>query len=191
MPCGIGAIAEGREHEPGNFCTCILSISFCLKPCITLQQARHGLLVTNLQDDVDDVVVVGGSSRLPRIRVDLETFFSTSVLHMADQTINADEAVAIGAAVTAARIAGGPSSPILGPHIVDAVAQTVGIQYGYERNMVRFHLLWRIWSVCLPYLLHMQQMAPAWQCVSVQLGGQLSQDRFDHPTHHKKCRRTN
>lgn len=162
MPCGIEAVAEGREHAPGKILTCIPLVrtfilyvcSYCTcihliraiillfsKPCNTLQLARHGLHVTNVQDDVDDVVVVGGSSRLPRIRVDLEAFFSTSVLHMADQTINADEAVAIGAAVMAARIAGGQCSPILGPHIVDAVAQTVGIQYGYERNMVRFHLL--------------------------------------------------
>ena len=40
---------------------------------------------------------------MPKIRSDLRTYFSKSQLHMTDDKLNADEAVAIGAAIMANR----------------------------------------------------------------------------------------
>ena len=64
---------------------------------------------------MDDVVVVGGSSRMPKIRSDLQAYFPTSTIHMADDRISPDEAVAVGAALWAARLpAGEDGVPVAG-----------------------------------------------------------------------------
>jgi len=49
--------------------------------------------------DIDDIVLVGGSTRIPKIQALLQEFFSGKELN---KTINPDEAVAYGAAVQAA-----------------------------------------------------------------------------------------
>jgi ribulose kinase len=52
---------------------------------------------------VDDVVLVGGSSRIPKVQQLLQSFFDGKELN---QSINPDEAVAYGAAVKAAIMSG-------------------------------------------------------------------------------------
>jgi molecular chaperone DnaK (HSP70) len=52
---------------------------------------------------VDEVVLVGGSTRIPRVRAMLQEVFLGKKLH---HSINPDEAVAYGAAVHAAVLAG-------------------------------------------------------------------------------------
>ncbi|XP_077966547.1 uncharacterized protein LOC120343267 isoform X2 [Styela clava] len=51
------------------------------------------------QDKVNDIVLVGGSTRIPKIRKILSDFFDGKTLN---QTVNPDEAVACGAAIYAA-----------------------------------------------------------------------------------------
>ncbi|GKB45192.1 heat shock cognate 70 kDa protein [Tanacetum coccineum] len=51
--------------------------------------------------DVDEVVVVGGSSRIPKVQLMLEEFFDGKTLC---NSLNADEVVASGAAILAARL---------------------------------------------------------------------------------------
>ena len=53
--------------------------------------------------DIDDVVLVGGSTRIPKVRSLLRDFFNGKELH---KGVNPDEAVAYGAAVQGAAMAG-------------------------------------------------------------------------------------
>ncbi|GKB47693.1 heat shock cognate 70 kDa protein, partial [Tanacetum coccineum] len=53
--------------------------------------------------DVDEVVVVGGSSRIPKVQRMVEEYFEGKTLY---KTMNGDEAVASGAAIMAARLSG-------------------------------------------------------------------------------------
>lgn len=55
------------------------------------------------KNDVDDVVIVGGSTRIPKLQELLMEFFNGKPLC---RSINADEAVAYGAAVLAAKLSG-------------------------------------------------------------------------------------
>ena len=56
------------------------------------------------KEDIDDVVLVGGSTRIPKIRDSLSEFFGGKALCA---SINPDEAVAYGAAVQAGVLGGG------------------------------------------------------------------------------------
>ncbi|KAJ4807175.1 Heat shock 70 kDa protein [Rhynchospora pubera] len=55
------------------------------------------------KSDVDIIVLVGGSSRIPRVQKLLEEYFGDKKLH---RNINQDEAVAYGAAIQAAKLSG-------------------------------------------------------------------------------------
>lgn len=66
----------------------------------TLDPVKHVLEDADLDKaKVDDVVLVGGSTRIPKIQRLLEEFFNGKALN---RSINPDEAVAIGAAIQAA-----------------------------------------------------------------------------------------
>jgi len=52
---------------------------------------------------INEIVLVGGSTRIPKIQDMLSTFFNGKVLN---KSINPDEAVAYGAAVQAAILTG-------------------------------------------------------------------------------------
>jgi len=53
------------------------------------------------KSDIDEIVLIGGSSRIIRIQQLLETFFNGKALN---KRINPDEAVATGAAIQAANL---------------------------------------------------------------------------------------
>ena len=55
------------------------------------------------KDDVDEVVLIGGSTRIPKVRSMLKNMFKKSRVN---HTINPDEAVACGAAIQAAILSG-------------------------------------------------------------------------------------
>ncbi len=77
------------------------------------------------KDKVNDVVLVGGSSRIPRIQQLLREFFGGKELC---QSINPDEAVAYGAAVQAAILGGETSEKIDGLILLDVTPLTLGIE---------------------------------------------------------------
>lgn len=52
--------------------------------------------------EVDDIVLVGGSSRIPRVQKLLEDFFNKKLTYK----VNPDEAVAMGATILAAQLQG-------------------------------------------------------------------------------------
>jgi heat shock protein 5 len=69
----------------------------------TLKPVRQVLLDSKLRkEEIDDIVLVGGSTRIPKVQAMLEAFFNKK----ASKGINPDEAVAFGAAVQAAILSG-------------------------------------------------------------------------------------
>lgn len=93
------------------------TISRCLVPC---QKALSdaGLLTT----DIDKVILVGGSSRIPAVQDFVEKFFGKNPL----RSINPDEAVAIGAGIQGALCH--EKQPLKNMVILDAIPFSLGIE---------------------------------------------------------------
>ncbi|KAD3067686.1 hypothetical protein E3N88_35566 [Mikania micrantha] len=83
--------AKFEELNSGFFEKCMEHVKNCLK---------DGNMSTN---EVDDIVLVGGSTRIPKVQQMLREVFEWKPLC---KSINADEAVAYGAAVLAANLSG-------------------------------------------------------------------------------------
>jgi len=77
------------------------------------------------KEEVDDVVLVGGSTRIPKIQSLLQDFFKGKQLN---RSINPDEAVAYGAAVQAAIITGQQSSKTENLLLLDVVPLSLGVE---------------------------------------------------------------
>ncbi|XP_010677511.1 heat shock 70 kDa protein 18 [Beta vulgaris subsp. vulgaris] len=95
------------------FRNCIDTVEKCLKDA---KVEKH---------DVDDVVLVGGSSRIPKVQQLLQTFFDGKELC---KSMNPDEAVAYGAAVHAA-VLSGISKYTKDIVLVDVTPLSLGIKY--------------------------------------------------------------
>jgi len=76
------------------------------------------------KDFVDEIVLVGGSTRIPKIQTLLSNFFNGKQLN---KGINPDEAVAWGASVQAAVLSGGMNS-MDAPVLVDVAPLSLGIE---------------------------------------------------------------
>ncbi|KAF5291384.1 hypothetical protein FQR65_LT01694 [Abscondita terminalis] len=74
---------------------------------------------------IHDVVLVGGSTRIPKIQSLLQNYFGGKTLNL---SINPDEAVAYGAAVQAAILSGDQSSKIQDVLLVDVTPLSLGIE---------------------------------------------------------------
>ncbi len=74
---------------------------------------------------VDEVVLVGGSTRIPKIQKLLQDFFNGKELN---KSINPDEAVAYGAAVQAAVLSGDKSDIVQDILLVDVAPLSLGIE---------------------------------------------------------------
>nr|UOF73994.1 heat shock 70 kDa protein cognate [Prodiamesa olivacea] len=74
---------------------------------------------------IQDIVLVGGSTRIPKIQKMLQDFFCGKTLNL---SINPDEAVAYGAAVQAAILTGDTSSQIQDVLLVDVTPLSLGIE---------------------------------------------------------------
>jgi len=75
--------------------------------------------------DVDEIVLVGGSSRIPRVQQMLRDYFNGKELC---QSINPDEAVAYGAAVQAAVLGGVDSSKLTDMILLDVTPLSLGVE---------------------------------------------------------------
>merc|ERR1712013_960336 len=74
---------------------------------------------------IDDIVLVGGSTRIPKIQKLLQDFFNGKDLN---KSINPDEAVAYGASVQAAILTGGHSEIIGDVLLLDVAPLSLGIE---------------------------------------------------------------
>lgn len=74
---------------------------------------------------INEVVLVGGSTRIPKVQKMLQDFFCGKALNF---SINPDEAVAYGAAVQAAILTGDTSSQIQDVLLVDVTPLSLGIE---------------------------------------------------------------
>ncbi|XP_064076218.1 heat shock protein 68-like [Vanessa tameamea] len=78
-----------------------------------------------LKNDIRDVVLVGGSSRIPKIRKMLTDFFEGKTIKY---SINPDEAIASGAAIQAAVLSGERSDNIKDLLLIDVVPLSLGVE---------------------------------------------------------------
>ena len=72
-------------------------------------------------NDIDDVILVGGQTRMPLVQEKVKNFFGKE----ARRDVNPDEAVAMGAAIQAGIIAGDVTSDIV---LLDVTPLTLGIE---------------------------------------------------------------
>lgn len=92
----------------------------------TLQPVERSLIDAKMDKSaINDVVLVGGSTRIPKIQKMLQDFFCGKALNL---SINPDEAVAYGAAVQAAILSGDESSQIQDVLLVDVTPLSLGIE---------------------------------------------------------------
>ncbi|KAK9189765.1 hypothetical protein WN943_018364 [Citrus x changshan-huyou] len=96
--------ARFEELNMDLFRKCIKHVDMCL---------RNGKMD---KSRVDDVVIVGGSARIPKVQQLLQEFFNGKRLC---QNINPDEAVAYGAAVQAAVLSGNRSDKVEDTVVLD------------------------------------------------------------------------
>ncbi|KAH9508634.1 70-kilodalton heat shock protein [Bulinus truncatus] len=99
--------------------------------CKDLFASTMGLVKTCIQDanltreQIHDIILVGGSTRIPKIQSLLKEFFGGKELN---KSINPDEAVAAGAAIQAAVISGVTSRLIKDIRLVDVTPLSLGIE---------------------------------------------------------------
>ncbi|XP_072165856.1 heat shock 70 kDa protein IV-like [Diadema setosum] len=84
--------------------------------------------------DIDTVVLVGGSTRIPKVRRLLQEFLDGKDLN---KSIHPDEAVAYGAAIQAAILSGDRSAEIQDVVLVDVTPLSLGIEVeGFEMSTI-------------------------------------------------------
>ena len=131
--CSIANVEIESLYEGIDFAAKISRARFD-ELCATQFQRTLGIVERVLEDaklersSIDEVVLVGGSTRIPKIRKMLGDFFDGKHLNL---RINADEAVAYGAAVQAAALSTRDPTPGANDHLLrDVVPFSLGVCAG-------------------------------------------------------------
>ncbi|MFS7994508.1 putative Heat shock protein 70 family [Helianthus anomalus] len=109
--------AKFEELNASFFRKCIQHVENCL---------RDGNVHKH---NVDDIILVGGSTRIPKVQQMLGEFFDWKPLC---KTINADEAVAYGAAVLAANLSGKGNKAVKDMTLLDVTPLSLGTSINVE-----------------------------------------------------------
>jgi molecular chaperone DnaK len=89
----------------------------------TLEPCRKAIADAGLKaSDIDEVILVGGSTRIPRIQAEVEKFFGKKP----NRSVNPDEVVAIGAAVQGAILSG--NAGVKDMVLLDVTPLSLGIE---------------------------------------------------------------
>ncbi|KAJ9540783.1 hypothetical protein OSB04_027289 [Centaurea solstitialis] len=104
--------AKFEEVNMDLFNTCMEIVKTCLEDA-KMDKAS-----------VDEVVLVGGSSRIPKVQELLQRFFNGKKLC---QRINPDEAVAYGAGYLAAKLSGVDNEAVQGVELIDITPLSLGV----------------------------------------------------------------
>merc|ERR1712201_60370 len=92
----------------------------------TLEPAEKAMRDAKMdKSSINDIVLVGGSTRIPKIQKLLQDFFNGKELN---RSINPDEAVAYGAAVQAAILTGDTSEEVSDLLLLDVAPLSLGIE---------------------------------------------------------------
>lgn len=120
----IEALYQGKDFE------CKITRQQLDESCKTLflksidcvEQCLNSANIT--KDQVDEILLVGGSTRIPRIRECLQEYFNKEP----NAVLNPDEAVAMGAAIEAAILDGEQSNTIKEMLLLDVCPLSLGVQ---------------------------------------------------------------
>ena len=94
--------------------------------CSTIEPVKKALGDSRLsKKDIHEIVLVGGSTRIPKIQSHLKEFFDQKELN---KSINPDEAGAYGAAVQAAILSGDKSEEVQDLLSLDVVPRSLGLE---------------------------------------------------------------
>ena len=93
------------------------------KTLICVETVLHDAKIA--KDDIDEIVLVGGSSRIPKIQSMLSNFFNNKTLN---KSVNPDEVVACGAAIQAAILNHDQHSSVRNLLLMNVNPLSIGIQ---------------------------------------------------------------
>jgi len=134
------AIAIDSFYEGADFYTTITRARF-EELNADLFLATIELVEKGIQDagmvksDIQDVVLVGGSTRIPKVQKILQDFFNGNELI---KSINPDEAVAYGATIQAAILQGDKSEAVKNLLLYDVAPLSLGFETGFAKEMFTF-----------------------------------------------------
>ncbi|XP_045456319.1 heat shock protein 68-like [Melitaea cinxia] len=95
----------------------------------TLRYVERALVdAETTKSDINDVILVGGSTRIPKIRQMISQFFDGVNI---TSSVNPDEAIACGAAIQAAIVSGDTSERLKNLLLIDVLPLSLGVETGH------------------------------------------------------------